>query len=96
MNPILNSVATLPVEELSLLAESMINITSARRKVALDGNIGTVGGPIDTAIISKSDGSIWTKRKHYFDSKYNPQYMYKNYPYNNINGENGDEYQKNK
>lgn len=79
MNPIISSVATLPIEELALLAESMINITSLRRKVALDGNIGTVGGPIDVAIITKGDGLIWMKRKHYFDLKYNPQYIYTHY-----------------
>lgn len=82
MRPIMQSVATLPIEELSLFAESMINITSVRRKVALDGNIGTVGGPIDVAIISKHDGFIWMKRKHYFDMKYNPQYMYTHYAEN--------------
>lgn len=82
MQPIIQSVATLPIEELSLFAESMINITSVRRKVALDGNIGTVGGPIDVAIISKHDGFIWMKRKHYFDIKYNPQYMYTHYAEN--------------
>ncbi len=79
MLPIIQSVATLPIEELSLFAESMINITSVRRKVALDGNIGTVGGPIDVAIISKHDGFIWMKRKHYFDLRYNPQYVYTHY-----------------
>lgn len=77
--PIIDSVATLPIEELGLLAESMINITSIRRRVALDSNIGTVGGPIDVSIISKSDGFIWLKRKHYFESKYNPQYFYSHY-----------------
>ena len=77
--PITQSVATLPIEELALLAESMINITSLRRKVALDNNIGTVGGPIDVAIISKCDGFIWLKRKHYFDRAYNPQYFYSHY-----------------
>lgn len=79
MGPIIKSVSTLPIEELALLAESMINITSLRRKVALDGNAGTVGGPIDVAIITKSDGFIWMKRKHYFDVKYNPQYMFSHY-----------------
>lgn len=79
MTPILQSVATLPIEELALLAESMINITSLRRKVVIDNNIGTVGGPIDVAIISKSDGFIWLKRKHYFDAKYNPQYLMTHY-----------------
>ncbi len=79
MNPIFDSVATLPIDELSLLAESMINITSIRRKVALDDNIGTVGGPIDVAIISKGDGFIWLKRKHYFEGKNNPQYFYSHF-----------------
>ena len=79
VGPIIQSVATLPIEELALLAESMINITSVRRKVALDHNIGTVGGPIDVAIISKGDGLIWLKRKHYFDGKYNPQYFYSHF-----------------
>lgn len=79
MRPIIQSVASLPIEELALLAESMINITSLRRKVAIDRNIGTVGGPIDVAIVSKGDGLIWLKRKHYFDRKYNPQYFYSHF-----------------
>ena len=79
MRPIIRSVASLPIEELALLAESMINITSLRRKVAIDQNIGTVGGPIDVAIISKGDGFIWLKRKHYFEGKYNPQYFYSHF-----------------
>ena len=77
--PITQSVATLPIEELALLVESMINITSLRRKVAIDSNVGTVGGPIDVAIITKSDGLIWIKRKHYFERAYNPQYFYSHY-----------------
>lgn len=79
MRPIIMSVATLPIEELALLAESMINITSVRRKVAIDRNIGTVGGPIDVSIISKGDGFIWLKRKHYFERKYNPQYFFSHF-----------------
>ena len=79
MRPIIQSVSSLPIEELALLAESMINITSLRRKVAIDRNIGTVGGPIDVSIISKGDGFIWLKRKHYFERKYNPQYFYSHF-----------------
>ena len=82
MRPIIQSVASLPIEKLALLAESMINITSLRRKVAMDRNIGTVGGPIDVSIISKGDGFIWLKRKHYFDRKYNPQYFYSHFEKN--------------
>ena len=88
MRPIIQSVASLPIEELALLAESMINITSLRRKVAIDRNIGTVGGPIDVSIISKGDGFIWLKRKHYFDRKYNPQYFYSHFEKQEEVGEN--------
>lgn len=77
--PMKKSISTLPIEELALLAESMINITSIRRKVVIDGNVGTVGGPIDVAIITKGDGFIWIKRKHYFEKKYNPQYYYSHF-----------------
>lgn len=77
--PITQSVATLPIDELAMLAESMINITSLRRKVAIDDNIGTVGGLIDVAMITKSDGFIWMKRKHYFEPTYNPQYFFSHY-----------------
>ena len=35
----------------------------------------TVGGPIDVAVISKGDGFIWIKRKHYFKAELNPQFF---------------------
>ena len=35
----------------------------------------TVGGPIDVAVISKGDGFIWIKRKHYFEGDMNPQFF---------------------
>ena len=34
----------------------------------------TVGGPIDVAVISKSEGFIWIKRKLYFDKNLNNHY----------------------
>lgn len=37
--------------------------------------MATVGGPIDVAIISKGDGFIWIKRKHYFKKELNPQFF---------------------
>lgn len=79
LEPIFCSVATLPIAELAMLAESLINITSLKRKVALDRNIGTVGGPIDVAIITKADGLIWLKRKHYFDINKNLQFLQNHY-----------------
>ena len=72
-NPILESISALPKEELSNLAESLIKITSLKRKVQPD--LDTVGGPVDVAIITRGEGFIWTKRKHYFDGELNPQFF---------------------
>jgi hypothetical protein len=35
----------------------------------------TVAGPIDVALITKGDGIIWIKRKHYFKEELNPQFL---------------------
>ena len=63
----------MPKQELAFLAEAIINLTSIKRKVS--GEEESVAGPIDVAIISKSDGLIWVKRKHYFDIQFNPRYL---------------------
>ena len=54
------------------MAESLVNLTSFKRRVTLDAE--TVGGAIDVAVISKGDGFIWLQRKHYFDMDKNPQF----------------------
>ncbi len=68
-SPIIDMVGTLPKEELANMAEALVNLTSLKRRVSLDRE--TVGGPVDVAVISKGDGFIWIKRKHYFDPKLN-------------------------
>lgn len=73
--PILRSIGALPYGELSNLCESLIKITSLKRKVQSD--LETVGGDVDVAIITKGDGFIWTKRKHYFDGNLNHQFFEK-------------------
>jgi hypothetical protein len=35
----------------------------------------TVGGPIDVAVISKGDGFVWIKRKHYFVPELNHHFF---------------------
>jgi hypothetical protein len=70
--PIVNTVDALPKDELAGMAEALVNLTSLRRRVSTD--METVGGPVDVAVISKGDGFIWIKRKHYFDLKMNPRY----------------------
>ncbi len=75
VSPILTSIGALPYEELSNLCESLIKITSLKRKV--QSGLETVGGDVDVAIITKGDGFIWTKRKHYFDGDFNHQFFEK-------------------
>ena len=74
IQPIVDSVKLLPKEELAIMAETLVSITSFKRKMII-GDAETVGGPIDVAIISKGDGLIWIKRKHYFDPSLNQAYL---------------------
>jgi hypothetical protein len=90
VGPIMKAVAALPIEELALMAESLVNLTSFKRKVSMQRE--TVGGPIDVAVISKGDGFIWIKRKHYFEPDKNPHFFanYYNKCDNNFNGKKDD------
>lgn len=74
IQPILVAVSSLPKEDLVALAESLVHLTSLKKKVSAD-QTETVGGPIDVAVISKGDGFIWIKRKHYFEANLNPLYF---------------------
>ncbi|MFQ5456070.1 MAG: hypothetical protein ACE5EA_07705, partial [Nitrospirota bacterium] len=71
--PVMRVVAMLPKDELASMAESLVSLTSFKRKVSMEKE--TVGGPIDVAVISKGDGFVWIKRKHYFKSELNPQFF---------------------
>jgi hypothetical protein len=71
--PIIDIVGMLPKDELAEMAESLVNLTSFKRRVTPQAE--TVGGPIDVAVISRGDGFIWIKRKHYFDTKLNPHFL---------------------
>lgn len=62
----------MPKPELAKMAEALVNLTSIKRRVSR--GMDTVGGPIDVAVISKTEGFIWVKRKHYFSSDLNPRY----------------------
>jgi hypothetical protein len=71
--PVLEVLRTAPKETLAELAESLVSITSLRQRVS--GDLETVSGPVDVALISKGDGFIWIKRKHYFHKDLNAHYM---------------------
>lgn len=67
--PTHNALNILSKEDLADLAESLIYLTFLKRRTSLSQE--SVGGDIDVAIISKGDGFIWKKRKHYFDKELN-------------------------
>ena len=71
--PMRRVVGMLPLDELADLAETLIYMESLKERVTLPEE--SVSGPIDVAVISKNDGFIWIKRKHYFDPKLNPRYF---------------------
>lgn len=73
IEPVLDIVASLPKDELAALAESLVNLTSLKKRISRDDE--TVGGPVDVAVISKGDGMIWIKRKHYFAAGPNPHFF---------------------
>lgn len=73
MEEIEEMVEFMPKPEMARMAEALVNLTSIKRRVSR--GFETVGGPIDVAVISKSDGLIWVKRKHYFPPELNAQYF---------------------
>jgi len=73
VDPVLDIVGDLPKDELAAMAESLVNLTSFKLKITAEAE--TVGGPIDVAVISKGDGFIWIKRKHYFEKDLNPGFF---------------------
>jgi hypothetical protein len=73
VSPIIQVLSSLNKDELAALAESLVSLTSLKRKYTMEAE--TVGGPIDVAVISKGDGFIWIKRKHYFNPELNNQFF---------------------
>lgn len=73
IRPLLDVIGFLPKDELAAMAEALVSLTSVKRKMSLE--LETVGGPVDLAVISKGDGFVWIKRKHYFDPKLNPHFF---------------------
>jgi len=63
----------MPKPEMARMAEALVNLTSLKRRVSR--GFETVGGPIDVAVISRSEGFVWVSRKHYFPKELNGRYF---------------------
>jgi hypothetical protein len=71
--PLRRVLSVLPVDEMAELAETLINLQALKEKVTKSSE--TVGGPVDVAIITKTEGLVWVKRKHFFDIALNSRYL---------------------
>lgn len=71
-HPLLGVLQSLSVEEMSHLAESLLGLQSLKERVTSPSE--SVGGPIDVAAITKSEGLVWIRRKHFFDASLNMRY----------------------
>lgn len=69
--PLVNILVHMGKEDMAEMAESLVSITSLKRKFTMNSSDESVGGPVDVAIITKGDGFIWLKRKNYFDFNLN-------------------------
>ena len=78
-------VALMPKRDVIELAEALVSITAVERKASSEQ--ATVGGPIDVAFITKHEGFVWVKRKHYFDGSLNPRYFWRKFQAHRPTGE---------
>lgn len=75
VNPLMGAVSQLSKEDLAEMAESLVYLTYLKRRFTMAEE--SVGGPVDIAVITKGDGFVWIKRKHYFDPKLNQSFFQK-------------------
>jgi hypothetical protein len=73
--PIKQAIASLSVGDLGMVAETFLGASQLLKRVRPE--LETVGGPVDVAVISKGDGFIWIKRKHYFEERFNAAFRLK-------------------
>ena len=67
---IIDAVDSFSVDDMANMAESLISVTNLQRH--LTSSDESVGGPIDVAVITRSEGFIWIKHKEWFKQELNP------------------------
>jgi hypothetical protein len=72
-HPLIRVITSLSVEEMAHLAETLLVLESLKERVTSPSE--SVGGPIDVAAITKGEGLVWIKRKHFFDAGLNMRYV---------------------
>lgn len=72
-SPLINTISHLSISDMANVAESLVALTSLVNRMSPREE--SVGGLVDVAVISKGDGFIWIKRKHYFSPDLNSQFF---------------------
>lgn len=73
VSQLMDTVEYLDKEDLASMAESLIALTSLKRRMTSSEE--SVGGPVDVAVITKGDGFVWIKHKMYFEKDLNKPYF---------------------
>lgn len=63
-NPLIATIGNLDIPDLISFVESLISLTGLHRRMV--GIEEGVGGPVDVAVITKSDGFAWVKHKTFY------------------------------
>jgi hypothetical protein len=71
-HPLRRVLNSLSVPEMGHLAGSLLVLEELRERVTSPSE--SIGGPIDIAAITKSEGLVWLKRKHFFQPELNQRY----------------------
>lgn len=73
LSPLQEVLDTLNVAEMAELAETLLQLESLKERVTSPSE--SVGGPVDVAVVTKSEGLVWIKRKHFFDPNLNLKFV---------------------
>jgi hypothetical protein len=68
-----DAVDSFHIDDMVKMAESLISITNLQRHFSSSEE--SVGGPVDVAVITKSEGFVWVNHKQWFQQQMNPQMM---------------------
>lgn len=63
------SIASFNVPDMANMAESLISVTNLQRHITSSEE--SVGGPVDVAVITRSEGFVWIKHKEWFEKEKN-------------------------
>ena len=67
---IIDAVDSFSIDDMANMGESLVSVTNLQRHISSSDE--SVGGPIDVAVITRSEGFIWIKHKDWFRQELNP------------------------